>query len=531
MSVQTPRIPAPAARRRLSPSRRAAEHVPAWSRSRWPALLAVALITLLAVPLHLSELHFHYWVDEGISVGIAGHPLAALPDLLRQDGSPPLYYALLHVWMQLFGRGEVATHLLSVGFAIAAVPVAYWAVSGIAGRLTGVYAALLTAGLPFLVTYAQETRMYSLILLLSLIVAGAFVRAFALGRRRWAPVFSVALATALYTHNWALFLTLAALAALGWCVWSRPAQERRRLARDGALAFAGAAVLYLPWAPTLLYQATHTGAPWASAPTVWSLTQGTYGLTGGRATALVLLLVAGHGLLAGDRRARGRLVTVAVALAALGFGTLLIAWLYAKASPAWAERYLAVIAGPLIVLFAIGLRRAARFGAVGLALVCLLWITDPIPTALNTKSNVATAAAAVRPALGRGSLVLSTQPEQVPVLHYYLPAVRRFLTPLGAVPDPGIVDWRNALTRFAHSSPQRVLAPALAGLAPGQTVALVLPDVTPRQPQWSQLIRRSSRTWRAYLDGDRALRFVRRTSTWTATPEVAGVHIVLYRVR
>ena len=107
--------------------------------------------------------------------------------------------------------------------------------------------------------------MYSLILLLSLVVAGAFVRAFVLGRRRWAPVFSVSLAAALYTHNWALFLTLAALAALGWCVWSQPAPERRRLARDGALAFAGAAVLYLPWVPTLLYQATHTGAPWAAA--------------------------------------------------------------------------------------------------------------------------------------------------------------------------------------------------------------------------------------------------------------------------
>ena len=99
------------------------------------------------------------------------------------------------------------------------------------------------------------------------------------------------------------------------------------------------------------------------------------------------------------------------------------------------------------------MRRAARFGAVGLALVCLLWLMDPIPTSLNTKSNVATAAAAVRPLLGRDPLVLSTQPEQVPVLHYYLPAARRYLTPLGAVPDPGIVDWRNALTRFDALDP------------------------------------------------------------------------------
>ena len=36
---------------------------------------------------------------------------------------------------------------------------------------------------------------------------------------------------------------------------------------------------------------------------------------------------------------------MAVALAVLGFGTLLIAWLYAKHSPAWAVRYLAVTTG------------------------------------------------------------------------------------------------------------------------------------------------------------------------------------------
>ena len=502
-----------------------------WLVSRWTAPVAVAVVTLLAVPLHLTELHFHYWVDEGISVGIAGHPLSALPELLRQDGSPPLYYALLHIWMQIFGTGEVATHLLSVVFAVAAVPVAYWATAGIAGRLAGVYASVLAAGLPFLVTYAQETRMYSLILLLSLIVTGAFVRAFVLGRRWWIPVFSLSLATALYTHNWALFLTLGALAALGWCVFRRPPAERRRLARDGTLAFTGAAVLYLPWLPTLIYQANHTGAPWASTPTVWSMTQGTYALTGNRAVALVLLLVGGHGLLASGRRIRGRAMTTAVALSVLGFGTLLIAWLYAKHSPAWAVRYLAVTAGPLIILFAIGLRRAARFGAIALALICLVWVTDPIPTSLTTKSNVAVEAALVRPALGRTGVVLSTQPEQVPVLHYYLPAVRNFVTPLGVVPDAGIVDWRNALARFDRSRPEQVLGPIISALRPGQTVALVIPDLIPSRPEWSQLIRRDSGSWQNYLTRDPALRFVRRTASSTPTPETAGVHVLLYRAR
>ena len=47
-----------------------------------------------------------FWIDEAISTGIASHPLGAIPGLLRHDGSPPLFYFLLHFWMQAFGATE-----------------------------------------------------------------------------------------------------------------------------------------------------------------------------------------------------------------------------------------------------------------------------------------------------------------------------------------------------------------------------------------------------------------------------------------
>ncbi|MEY4916125.1 MAG: hypothetical protein RL616_38, partial [Verrucomicrobiota bacterium] len=40
------------------------------------------------------------------SVNIARLPLGELPEALRHDGHPPLYYALLHVWMQVAGSGD-----------------------------------------------------------------------------------------------------------------------------------------------------------------------------------------------------------------------------------------------------------------------------------------------------------------------------------------------------------------------------------------------------------------------------------------
>ena len=504
-----------------------------WGRlraSRWAVFALLIVLTLGSLLLRTRQLSFYYWVDEGISVGISSHPLSQLPALLREDGSPPLYYAVLHLWMQIWGRSETATHVLSLILALAAIPVAYWAGSSAFDRRTGSYCAVLAAGLPFLTSYAQETRMYSLVLVESLIVAMSFLHAFIRGRRRFLPVFIVSLTASLYTHNWALFLGLACFLSFLVLVWLTPA-ARRQLWRDGALAFASVGVLYLPWLPTLIYQARHTGAPWASAPDLWSLTQGAYFLVGGRGAAVALLLAAGSGVLAvrSDASWDRCTWTMARALMLAGLGTLVIAWLYAKLSPAWSPRYLAVIVGPLLLVVGLGLRRSGRLGLVALSLVCCFWVLDPVITTRDAKSNVASAAKAVRAQLGTDPLVLSTQPEQVPTLAYYLPRDTRFGTPLGPVSDPRVTDWVNALVRFRRSSVRTVLRPLIRTLAPGQRVALVVPRQTPKTPLWAALIARSSVTWARFLRHDARLRLLRVLSPDTHN-SILTVRISLFGV-
>lgn len=483
--------------------------------NRWTVAVFVLALMAVSVALRVGQLRFHYWIDEAISVGIATHPLHDLPALLRQDGSPPLYYVLLHGWIALFGRGEAATHALSLLFAVLTVPTAYWGGSSLFGRRVGAYAAVLAAGLPFLTEYAQETRMYSLMVLLSLWVAVAFAHVFIYRRRRYLPVLALSLTAALYTHNWALFLGLATFLALLVSVRLTPADAepdgRRGLWRDGALMFGAVALMYLPWLPTLLYQAEHTGAPWALAPVVWSLSTGGYFLVGGRGAAVALLLAAGAGLVAlrAARAGEPRTASAAFALATLGLGTVLIAWVYAKTTPAWSGRYLAVIVGPLLVLFALGLVRARGLGVAALVLVCCFWVLDPRPTSLDAKTNVAAVAAVMRPHVRSDTLVLSTQPEQVPTLAYYLPALTRFATPLGAVPDPRVMDWRNALARFERSSVATILAPMLRGLPAGRRVLLVAPTSFQKTPMWMAFIHRDTRRWVSYLRHDPRLRLIR----------------------
>ena len=154
---------------------------------------ALVLITAVSVLLRTGSLHDGFWIDEGISVGIASHDLADIPGLLRQDGSPPLYYLLLHGWLAVFGDGEAAARGLSLLFATVSVPVSWAAGAAVAGRRAGGAAAALAAGCPLLSYYGQEARMYTLVALLSVVVAAAFVLGFVRARRAQLVTFVAAL--------------------------------------------------------------------------------------------------------------------------------------------------------------------------------------------------------------------------------------------------------------------------------------------------------------------------------------------------
>ena len=357
-------------------------------------------------------------------------------------------------------------------------------------------AAVLAATNPFLTQYAQEGRMYALLALLSLLASAAFARAFARGRRGWAIAYAVVLAAMLYTHNWALFFGAACGLVWLYLVWR--GQERRETLILGAIAFGGALALYLPWIPTTLYQAAHTGAPWSESPSVVALL-GTPVTMLGQFASVALLLAAGAGLAVLLRRP-GR--SPAAWLLAIALLTLVLAWLSSQLSPAWANRYLTVAAAPLLLAVAAGLAHAGRLGIAGLIVAALLGIGDTAP---DDKSNVRELARTIGPSLSAGDLVIATQPEQVAVLAYYLPEGVRFATLTGPVEDTGVTDWRDGTERLGATSPERDLEPLLDELEPGQRVALVTPiffDIRRWRAPWTELVRQKSGEWRQFISND-----------------------------
>ena len=102
---------------------------PGWLQ-RLPTWLTTAalLVVLTGLSAYVRTLFIsgQFWMDEAITTGIASHPLSQIPSVLRQDGSPPLFYLLLHFWIQAFGASEAATHALSLLIGLLTIPVAMW---------------------------------------------------------------------------------------------------------------------------------------------------------------------------------------------------------------------------------------------------------------------------------------------------------------------------------------------------------------------------------------------------------------------
>jgi mannosyltransferase len=493
---------------------------PAWSlpvvagSARLHAPLIVGGLLLLSIVLRTRDFDVGFWIDEGLSVGIADRPLSDIPAALRLDGSPPLYYSLLHVWMAAFGTTETATHALSLLFAALAVPAAWWAARGLFGPTAGLAAALLAATNPFLTQYAQETRMYALLVLLGILACGTFARAYVLTgtdaaperavRRRWAAAFAVALAALLYTHNWSLFF--AAGCGLTWLVLLLAArgEGRRELLIDGLLGFGGAVLLFAPWLPTLAFQVQHTGAPWSTRPGLDDLFR-IPALLLGTAAQLGLLLAAGAGAVVLLSRASGRLSPRGRALLVIGglwLATVLVAFAASQVSPAWATRYLSVALPALLLVVAGGLAHAGRLGLVCALVVAVIWAADGAPT---DKSNVREIAEEIAPSLQPGDLVVSTQPEQIPVLSYYLPTDLRYATLWGPVDDLGVTDWRDGVERLRATDAERDLEPLIDALPRGRRLVLVEPitDVIGHWlAPWTELVRVRSTEWRQYVSND-----------------------------
>jgi hypothetical protein len=409
-----PSVAAPdRARRRWRPADSTVQRAAVWAF--W-LTVAVAVLIRLYNPSPL-------WLDEAQSVAIARLPMHDLMTGLREDGSPPFYYLLLHYWISAFGTGTLAVRALSSLISLVTLPLAYLVGRSWRDELTGRLAVVVIGVSPFAVRYATETRMYQLLILLALFMLWALSAA---ARRPTLPrLAAVAVVSGLLalTHYWALFLLAALFLTLA----------ARRQWRLVAGLVAGA-VLFAPWLPTFLYQTKHTGTPWASPPGLAAIFEVGRQWAGGTRwqadgmfmVALLLAVVA----VIGKRSIGGVLLAWPPSRTGSFFlagsaGTLLVGVLASELVRAgFPVRYSAVAFAPGVLLLAIGARRLPRDARLlAMATLAVLGLVSSVGLPFqNNRTQAGKTAAILRADLQPGDLVVYC-PDQLG------PAVSRLLPP------------------------------------------------------------------------------------------------------
>ena len=515
--MSAPATPAPTPLREDPPAGPARPHPPRDPIGRGRAFLArhdpqrLVLAAIVLVVAGGAVLRFvttsHIWLDEALTIEISGRPLPKLLDALRHDGSPPLYYLLLHYWMELFGRGDVAVRALSGVLSLGTLPLAWFAgrrVGQIAIRFgrwpgggntvvdrTGVAALLFFATSPYMIRYGNETRMYSLVVFLSLAFGLVLARAWEKPcLHRWAAVTVVTAALA-YTHYWT-FLEIGTVAF--FCLLQA---HRRRHYRPPALkallAMSAAVIPFAPWVPTFLFQMTHTGTPWAPQVHAEVILDTVFSWAGpasaGALLAMMLMLLAFIGYAArpiGDGlhlRLSGRVP--GRYLVAMWVVPLVLAYFaFTFSGSAFAERYTGISLPPFLLVAALGVGLLPSGVTVSclLAATCGLGLVGGYSLNSNERTNASDVATRIAQQARPGDVVGYCPDQLAPAVHRMLVDKRVSGLKERSFADasgPALVDWVDYQQRMSGASATE-FAHELDDLAgPNGSIYLVMADGLP----------------------------------------------------
>lgn len=221
------------------------------------SLVALFFVVLLYVAARLWRLDATcLWFDELFSVHAARHSWGEMLRFVATDLiHPPLFYALLKIWIAIGGESLAWLRLFPALTAIAAMSPFLLLARELRLRAweTNV-ALLLLAANGYLIKYAQEVRMYSLLLLLALTSLWLFAKLL-----RAETSMKGALLLALFAANLPLIYTH----YYGWLVVVAEAiflalHKRGKLA-SFLLMVAALAVCFAPWVYACLAAASEAG--------------------------------------------------------------------------------------------------------------------------------------------------------------------------------------------------------------------------------------------------------------------------------
>lgn len=195
-----------------------------------------------------------FWGDEAWTAVISRLSIPEIIQVTGQDFHPPLYYLIVHVFMQVFGESEWIRIISTIFFLLTLIPVYVFA-KKIVNKTVAWVSTLLVAFSPILFIYAFEARSYAFLTFISVLSTLCFWQAVSLAKNRkkstkqtikfWF-IYAILGGFGVYTHYYMWFI----LASHGvyWLL------ADRRQFKQVFLTYLFIFLAQLPWIPTLFSQ-------------------------------------------------------------------------------------------------------------------------------------------------------------------------------------------------------------------------------------------------------------------------------------
>ena len=432
---------------------------------RWQRLYAVLVIVacMIAVVVisRLFLIHNSLRLDEAQSLWQTSHSLGGTLKVVAQDVHVPLYHLILHFWQLYVGQSVETARTLSMIFFLLTIPAVYL----LARRLLSVKWSLLVVILfsfsPFMNWYANEARMYTLLVLMATLSQYFFLKLIdSRGTHGWFG-YSLTAIIGIYSHYFFSFTLLCQ--GLYFLVAQRQF-ERGTLRRLIILAI----VLAVELAPWLLYfhslgsaSNTSPNLPRPSSVDLFNvLSQFSFGFQNNHLNTILLslwpllviavLLSVKHGQKISSKLAY--ILTAGLVPIILAFG------LSYALSPFFLGRYMVACVPPLIVLLVWFIsyykQRLYRLVTAGL-LILLVSLSAQQYTSASTpvQENYRAAATTISARAKSHDVVVLSAPFTIYPFDYYYTGSARVRT----LPDwnrqiPGSIPAFNAQTLPAQVS-------------------------------------------------------------------------------
>ncbi|MBE0648981.1 MAG: glycosyltransferase family 39 protein [Bacteroidales bacterium] len=231
----------------------------------WGIPAAILLLNIIYKILFLGARDIT--IDEPFTLFYSQMPWRDIFHMLPGENNPPLHFLLMHAWIQLVGIEPFQARLLSLIFGACSAVLIYLIGTRSFSRTVGISAALLFTFSNFNTYIAQEARVYSLFVLLSLISVFLFLKLIKEFRSKTLILLIVTNILLIYAHFFAFWIIF-----IEYLFFLSFRDIHTRLIKPFAIMAGALVVAFLPYLTIFIERfLSSSGGTWLEPPTISSL--------------------------------------------------------------------------------------------------------------------------------------------------------------------------------------------------------------------------------------------------------------------